>query len=143
MFGLAFGVALVALLCLIFWLMSLLSGWQELAKRFHHRGKFRGECNRFKEARLDNYRLILDMGINEDGLYLVPTFPFRLFHKPLLIPWIEITAEPFKGWPEYPWRYGWGYRVSFLNHTLMLLDGDFYDAAKYLKGLKDYRQPEG
>ena len=45
------------------------------------------------------------MGMSDEGLYLVPMAPFRLFHKPLLIPWSEVEAEPYR-------RFIDGYRVT-------------------------------
>ncbi|MFO7899828.1 MAG: hypothetical protein R6V58_12310 [Planctomycetota bacterium] len=48
--------------------------------------------------------------MSEKGLYLVPFVIFRPFHKPLLIPWREIDAEPFK---VLLWR---AYRLTIKSH---------------------------
>jgi hypothetical protein len=37
-----------------------------------------------------NYNNSLILKYNEDGIYLKPIILFRLFHKPILIPWREI-----------------------------------------------------
>lgn len=50
---------------------------------------------------------VLTIGGNEKGLYLVPMILFRLFHKPLLIPWTEIDARPAK---RFLFK---GYRLTF------------------------------
>ena len=95
-FALAF--LFVGIWCLVGRVMSLMSGWTELAKRFHFPGRFQGKYYRFQSAWLKsvNFRGSLEMGMNDRGLYLVPMILFRLFHKPLLIPWAEIQAEPFR-----------------------------------------------
>ena len=37
-----------------------------------------------------NYKNSIVLKYNKDGLYLRPIILFRLFHKPILIPWKEI-----------------------------------------------------
>jgi hypothetical protein len=39
-----------------------------------------------------NYNNCLLLKHNEQGIYLRPIFPFRLFHKGVLIPWQDIVA---------------------------------------------------
>ena len=77
--------------------LSLMSGWVKLAERFHFQEKFKGKYYRFQSARLNkiNFSSSLEMGMDEMGLYLVPMILFRIFHKPIFIPWAEIEAEPF------------------------------------------------
>jgi hypothetical protein len=83
---------------LVMRLLSFVSGWHRLAERYHHPEEFRGTVLRNQSARLRgvNFNRVLDIGAGEEGLYLVPMILFRLFHKPLLIPWGEIEAEPFR-----------------------------------------------
>jgi hypothetical protein len=83
---------------LVMSLLSMASGWRRLAESYQHAGEFRGELHRGQSARLRgvNFNRVLEIGVGEEGLYLVPMVLFRLFHKPLLIPWGEIEAEPFR-----------------------------------------------
>jgi hypothetical protein len=96
--GLAFAVCFVGMWCLVEWILSRASGWQELAERFHDRGTFRGRRYRFRSGRMNGvwFRMCLNVGMNEHGLHLVPTLLFRPFHRPLLIPWGEIELENHK-----------------------------------------------
>lgn len=87
----------VGLWCFVLFILSHASGWRRLAGRFEAARPFRGELLRFQSARLNwvNFRSALEIGADERGLYLVPMVLFRVFHRPLLIPWSEIEAEPF------------------------------------------------
>ncbi len=135
------GLAVVAaaIFCGLSWMMSALSGWRDLAHRFRYHGKFRGEMYRFRDWGSSPWPLSRDVsgfgtlnaGMNEEGLYLVPIIPVRLFHPPLLIPWGEIEAVP-QG------KFFFRYRVVFRSVPgVALYVGDwFYGAARYLQGLK-------
>ena len=87
-----------ALWILILKLLSVLSGWTTLAERFYYQGTFDGRYFRFQSAWMNKvlFRSSLEMGMNVMGLYLIPMILFRLFHKPIFIPWSEIEAEPIK-----------------------------------------------
>jgi hypothetical protein len=91
-----FPVYFVALWCFILWILS--SAWRRLATYYHHPQEFQGEILRFRSAIINfaKYNGILNLGMNRRGLYLVPMAIFRPFHKPILIPWEEIVAQPFK-----------------------------------------------
>jgi len=93
-----FPVYFVSIWCFVLWILSLSSGWRKLAARFHYPQEFQGDFLRWQSARMNlvNFRSILNLGLNERGLYLVPMVLFRPFHKPLFIPWEEIVAQPTK-----------------------------------------------
>ncbi len=98
--------------------ISLRSGWATLAEQFHFQEKFEGRYYRFQSARLNkvDFSSSLEMGMNEMGLYLVPMILFRLFHKPIFIPWVEIEAEPFK---RFLFK---GYRLRFRSYPDITLE---------------------
>ena len=109
-----------------------MSGWPQLAERFHHPEKFEGKYYRFQSARLKqvNFSSALETGVSHRGLYLTPMILFRLFHNPLLIPWGEIRADPFRGFLFS------GYRLSFQSFpdiTLMMHSRTFEKISEYLK----------
>ena len=93
---LAVPVFFITLWCFILWLLSLFSGWRKLATRYGYQDSFQGESLRLQSARINgvNYNNVLNLGLNRQGLYISPMVLFRPFHKPLLIPWEEIIAEP-------------------------------------------------
>jgi len=93
-----FPVYFAALWFFILWILSLTSGWRRLASRYHHPQDFQGDFLRFQSARMNwvNFSSVLNLGLNERGLYLAPMALFRPFHKPLFIPWEEIIAQPSK-----------------------------------------------
>jgi len=79
-------------------IISVMSGWTKLAERYYSEQTFAGRYYRFQSAKLNKvyFRNSLEMGMNEMGLYLIPLIFFRLFHKPLFIPWAEIETETLK-----------------------------------------------
>ena len=81
---------------LVLRIISLVSGWTQLAERFPHAGEFRGTLYHGQSARLRgaNFNGILELGVGEEGMYLSLMVIFRPFHRPILVPWGEISAEP-------------------------------------------------
>jgi hypothetical protein len=79
--------------------VSRMSGWGRLARAYEFRSEFDGEKRRFQSAWMNfgmRYGNCLTFGANRQGLYL-GTWPFALpGHPPLLIPWSEIQAQPWK-----------------------------------------------
>ena len=75
-------------------IISYTGGWNSLAHIFRCREAFSGlQCGwQSGQMRwLAHYRNCLTLGANPQGLYLAVSFPFRLAHPPLLIPWNEIS----------------------------------------------------
>ena len=80
--------------CAIVFLISRVSGWALLARRFHLQFAFTGPTWRWQSARmrwLANYNNCLTVGSDPSGLCLSTFFLFRAGHAPLLIPWPEIS----------------------------------------------------
>jgi hypothetical protein len=73
-------------------------GWAALAASYSTSTPFKGHSVGFISASINgaNYNNSLILKYNEVGIYLRPIFFFRLFHKPLLIPWKEIKEGPDK-----------------------------------------------
>ena len=131
-----FPVYFIALWCFILWILS--SAWRRLAAQYHHPQEFQGEFLRFRSAiiNLSNYNGILNLGMNRQGLYLVPMAIFRPFHKPLFIPWEEIVAQPFKR-PHYQ-----GYQLqcrSVPGVRIVLYPGTFQRIVEYLREHTGFR----
>jgi hypothetical protein len=43
-----------------------------------------------------SYSSCVTIGVDAAGIYLVPLFPFRLFHGPILIPWTAMAQGQFR-----------------------------------------------
>jgi hypothetical protein len=67
-------------------------GWQDLAEKYALTGYFTGASVGLISAGINGfqYNNCLILKYNGQGMYLVPIFLFRLFHKPIFIPWNEI-----------------------------------------------------
>lgn len=124
-----FPIFFISLWTLILGIFSYISGWRRLAERFHQPGDFQGEFLRYQSARMNlvNYNGVLNLGLSPAGLYLVPMVLFRTFHKPILIPWENIVAEPFKrvlyrGY-QLQFRSVPGVRLDLYQHTFERLIG--------------------
>ena len=90
-----FLVIFVAMWASMLYLISAVSGWNALSKRFRLQGRFYGETRPFRSARLRFYVHFgncLDVGADESGLYLAVLPIFRFGHPPLLIPWPEVSV---------------------------------------------------
>ena len=78
-------------------LASYFSGWSALARRYRLRTAFSGEQIALESGYLGrlraDYSNSLRLGADENGLYMgvMPWFGFR--HRPLLVPWSEITVS--------------------------------------------------
>jgi hypothetical protein len=67
-------------------------GWSKLADNYEMIEPFTGQRVGIISASINNanYNNSIILKYNEAGLYLKPIILFRLFHKPILIPWKEI-----------------------------------------------------
>lgn len=67
-------------------------GWANLATPYLFDRPFEGKRVGVITASINNvnYKNSLILKYNEEGIYLRPVVLFRLFHKPVLIPWKEI-----------------------------------------------------
>jgi hypothetical protein len=74
------------------------AGWAALAANYSTIAPFKGHSVGFISASINsaNYNGSLILKYNEDGIYLRPIILFRLFHRPLFIPWREIKEGPDK-----------------------------------------------
>lgn len=81
------------------WIISRISGWARLARRFRATEPFFGESWGWQSARFRwscHYNNCLTVGASPETLYLAMMLPFRLFHPALVIPWREIEVETGK-----------------------------------------------
>jgi hypothetical protein len=91
-----FGIFFVVFWCFICFLISLLSGWFSLSKRFRKQSEPYGETRTagplFYSVRMrfGNYGNSIRLTAAEDALYASVLFLFRVGHPPLRIPWSEI-----------------------------------------------------
>lgn len=79
----------------ISYLISRMSGWALLARRFRASEPFQGESWGWQSGRFRGwcgYNNCLRVGASEEGLFLAVALPFRLFHPSLMIPWQEIEV---------------------------------------------------
>src|SRR3977135_2062016 len=67
-------------------------GWSDLSAHYETINPFLGQRVGIISASINsaNYNNSLILKYNEVGIYLRPIIIFRLFHKPILIPWTEI-----------------------------------------------------
>ncbi|MCS6975812.1 MAG: hypothetical protein NZM31_02225 [Gemmatales bacterium] len=76
--------------------VSHFGGWKALANRYEAHLPFAGTCWNWQTIVLgDNsqYSNCMKVGVDQDGLYLVPNILFRVAHVPLFIPWSDIDAQ--------------------------------------------------
>lgn len=90
-FGFYFPFLFAAMWVFIIFIISR-AGWAALAANYSTSTPFKGHSVGFISASINsaNYNGSLILKYNETGIYLTPIFLFRLFHKPLFIPWREI-----------------------------------------------------
>lgn len=80
----------------VFWcamhVVSLLSGWQKVARQFPANRPPGGARFNIQSVSLRgiNYNNCLTIYRDDFGLHVYPWLPFRVAHPPLLIPWTEI-----------------------------------------------------
>jgi hypothetical protein len=89
-----FVLQFIALWALVCYVISQLSGWMALSRRFRDIGAFYSYQWPFQSVRMRTlwYNNCANFGADETGLYMA-VFPlFRFVHPPLFIPWSEIQV---------------------------------------------------
>lgn len=93
----------------LFWggvvtLISYLSGWQALAGFYAEDGaplretrRFRSLSTRRKSSVPSSYSGVITYGVSETALFISVMILFRMGHKPLKIPFSDISIEKDKG----------------------------------------------
>lgn len=66
-FPFVFPFFFIGMWCTVLRMLSFMSGWTQLAERFHHPEKFEGKYYRFQSARMKqvNFSSALEMGVNQ------------------------------------------------------------------------------
>jgi hypothetical protein len=84
-----FPIYFVLLWSSVVFMLSRLGGWHALATNFPSAAEPQGQKFRTTSARIGwtNYNNCLIAIVADNGLFLHPWLPFRMFHPPLLIPW--------------------------------------------------------
>ena len=91
-------VAFPTLWCTACYVISIVGGWRQLAKRYRRAGPISGTVWRFQSAAMyrlaeSSYGGCLTVAANEEGLGLSVFFPFRVGSPPLFIPWSEMLVS--------------------------------------------------
>jgi hypothetical protein len=84
----------------IVYLIARFGGWSDLAKHYAIQEPFSGTTFQMQSVTigmLGNYRSVVTIGANYDGLYLNPLVVYRPGHPPLLIPWDDIETRDARG----------------------------------------------
>lgn len=83
----------IGLFVFVIYLLSR-KGWSDLVNMYQFDSDFQGHRFGVISAGINgvNYNNCLILKYNEQGFYLRPAFIFRLFHKPVFIPWEEIKV---------------------------------------------------
>jgi hypothetical protein len=88
-FMVGFPVYFIALWCGIMFMLSRFGGWGSLAQIYPAPSQPAGRKFSTASASLGgtNYNNCLIVVVANEGFFLQPWLPFRMFHPPLLIPW--------------------------------------------------------
>ena len=89
----------IAQWALVSYIISLLSGWTELSRRFRDASAYHSYQWLFQSVRMrtifGSYSNCVNLGADETGLYMAVFRPFRFSHPPLFIPWSEIQVAAY------------------------------------------------
>ncbi len=93
-----FVIAFPVFWCVILYVISIISGWRQLARRYRLTNPVSGTTWRFQSAGMrcyseSGYGHCLTVTANEEGLGLSLFLPFRIGHPPLFVPWSEILVS--------------------------------------------------
>jgi len=94
-----FPIVFIAMWVGLMWAFSLIGGWGSLAKHYKTDESFSGVKTHMQTVRVGpiNYGSCITIGLNSSQIYMAILFPFRIAHKPLLIPFCEIEAKEQQG----------------------------------------------
>lgn len=86
-------------------LLSVMSGWHQLASRLRATSPIEGERYRFTSLSLGSgafpmsYRNCIFVTVGRSGFVLSVLFLYRMFHPPIYVPWSAVkTAHPEQRW---------------------------------------------
>ena len=89
---------LTALVLILMWVDAGTRGWRRIAAHFTAPPDARNMPTQRQDGSVGRTGLIqlrglLRAGVSDAGLYITPPRPMRLTHRPLLIPWDQITVR--------------------------------------------------
>ncbi|MCG8649423.1 MAG: hypothetical protein MI861_06305 [Pirellulales bacterium] len=86
----AYLLLIPAVWCVVSFLMSRISGWHRLARRYPDQ-PVRGDVARMRSGKIGgiSYYSCLTFRASEQGLRVSVALPFRIGHRPFYIPWDE------------------------------------------------------
>lgn len=94
---LGFALFFIAFWCAVCFLISLVTGWFSLSRRFKRQSEPYGETKKAGPflytvymRRWSHYSSVICLEAASDALYASVLFPFRVGHPPLRVPWNEI-----------------------------------------------------
>lgn len=98
--GPVFPIFLIGMWLVILNVLSLLGGWRELARSYRANGRPDGPRFSFRSATLGfvNYGSCLTFVAARAGLFVAVLAPFRPGHRPLFVPWADVSAATHRGW---------------------------------------------
>ena len=97
-------LAIVAFWSAIVWIIAQISGWPKLAEKYPRREPWNPKCWSLQSALLrgwSQYRSVLRVCADSESLHLSVIFPFSMAHKPLTIPWHEVSGQKKRRWFYY------------------------------------------
>jgi hypothetical protein len=104
-FPMVFPFFFAAIWVLAGWMLAQTGGWAALAETYPLAEPFEGKSVRGCSGDfggMGKYNGALTLGASQQGFYLSVIFLFRFGHKPIFIPWAEITCSeqpgPFGSW---------------------------------------------
>jgi hypothetical protein len=76
------------------WIFGQFSGWVSLARFYSAKQKYEGPLLRWRSAKLNwvHYHTCLNLGANQEGLYISMNYFFKIHHRNLFIPWSDIQT---------------------------------------------------
>jgi hypothetical protein len=101
----------ILLWCSIVWLISLTSGWQRLAQRYHNLRPTTGKMWRWQFGSINwaGYNGALMLTANSEGLFIETLWFMRFGHNRIFIPWHEfreVTVATFPFWRQVRAKIG-------------------------------------